>query len=86
MHGEERSHVVFSVKYHRQRGTNQWKATTNKEPGIQALNVESVMEFADGQWEGQQRRMRSTQRFMFLSSVTRDSSTCRLNWKRPGWL
>jgi hypothetical protein len=53
MPGEERSHVVFRVKYHRQRGTNQWKATTNEEPGIQALNVESVMEFADGQWEGQ---------------------------------
>ena len=53
MPGEEQSHLVFSVKYHRQGRTNQWKATANEEPGIQALNFKGFIELATAQWDEQ---------------------------------
>jgi hypothetical protein len=51
VHDEQQNHLVFTVKYHRQRATNQWKATTNEEPAIETLDVEGVLGLAIGQWQ-----------------------------------
>jgi len=50
---KKQNHRVFRVQYFRQKETNQWKARTAEEQGLEATKTEGVMGLATAQWERQ---------------------------------